>query len=201
MQRYKRALLCWVLCVCGLIMPAAAADPAPNPAASWNLKQLMLELGQVRSAKARFVERKYLSLLKEPLEFSGTLLYAAPGRVEKKTLTPKPESFVVDQDKLIVERDAQRRTLSLQDYPEIWAFVESIRGTLAGDLQTLNRFYKVDLDGGPDEWQLLLQPSERKMQAIVKSIRISGSKSVVHTIEIDEADGDRSVMTVIRDDS
>jgi hypothetical protein len=37
------------------------------------------------------------------------------------------------------------------------------------------------------------------MQAMVREIRISGSKNRIRTIEILEAEGDRSVMTVAED--
>jgi len=105
---------------------------------------------------------------------------------------------VLEKDRLTMENKArnQRRTLVLQDYPVIWAFVESIRSTLAGDLQTLSRFYRIGLEGSDDQWRLLLAPSEPKMQAMVREIRISGSKNRIRTIEILEAEGDRSVMTI-----
>jgi outer membrane lipoprotein-sorting protein len=163
----------------------------------------MLDLGQVKVAKARFVERRYLSMLKEPLQFSGTLTYIAPDRLEKNTLRPKAESMVVDRDRLTVEGDngRQRRVLVLSDHPEIGAFVESIRATLAGDLPTLVRFYKVSLEGGPEEWQLQLEPGDEKMRGMVKSIRIDGSGRSIRGVEILEVDGDRSVMTVFSDAS
>ena len=44
--------------------------------------------------------------------------------------------------------------------------------------------------------RLLAAPSEPKMQAMVREIRISGSKNRIRTIEILEAEGDRSVMTI-----
>ena len=50
--------------------------------------------------EGKFVERKYLAMLTAPLDFSGTLVYTAPGRLEKNTLAPKPERLVLDQDKL-----------------------------------------------------------------------------------------------------
>lgn len=183
--------------ICSSGMTAAQT----NAAADWNVKQLMQSLGQVKSAKSRFVERKYLSILSTPLEFSGTLFYTAPGRLEKHTLLPKPETLILEQDRLTIENPArnQRRTLVLQDYPVIWAFVESIRSTLAGDLQTLNRFYRVMLEGNADQWRLLLTPSEPTMQAMVSEIRISGSRNRINVIEIVEAEGDRSVMTVTED--
>jgi outer membrane lipoprotein-sorting protein len=188
---------------CGVlwVAPSLATGSGENADGKWDLKQLMLDLGQVKVAKARFVERRYLSMLKEPLQFSGTLTYIAPDRLEKNTLRPKAESMVVDRDRLTIEGDngRQRRIVVLPDHPEIWAFVESIRATLAGDLSTLDRFYKVSLEGSPEEWQLLLEPSDQKMREMVKSIRIDGSGRSIRGVEILEADGDRSVMTVFSD--
>ena len=192
----RRLLLALLLAATG-ICPATAAETA----AAWGIEQLMQNLGQVKSARGKFVERKYLAILNAPLESSGTLVYTGPGRLEKYTLLPKPETLVLDQDKLSIEyKDRnQRRTLVLQDYPVIWAFVESIRSTLAGDLQTLNRFYRTSLEGSEDQWRLSLKPAEPKMQTVVKEIHLRGSGNRVRAIEIIEAEGDRSVMTITED--
>jgi len=187
-------LLAWLVAV----VPVLAAD--------WSLEQLMRDLGQVKSSRAQFVERKHLAILNAPLDSSGTLVYTAPGRLEKHTLVPRRESLVLERDRLTLERTAertaenkdriQRRTFALQDQPVIWAFVESIRSTLAGDLATLRRFYQVSLDGGERQWRLTLKPVEPDMQNVVSEIRIGGSRNQVSTIEILEPQGDRSVMTI-----
>jgi outer membrane lipoprotein-sorting protein len=173
----------------------AAAEAAPDV---WSIERLMQRLAAVKTAKATFVERKHLRILDAPLELSGTLLYTAPGHLEKHTLKPKPESLVLDKDTLTHEdrTRSRRRTLRLQEYPAIWAFVESIRSTLAGDLQGLNRFYRVTLAGGETDWRLTLDPSEPDIQRLVKQIRITGTHTSIRTIEIMEAEGDRSVMTI-----
>jgi outer membrane lipoprotein-sorting protein len=172
--------------------------PALAAAESWGVEQLMQRLSQVKSAKATFVERKHMRVLSAPLELTGRLVYTAPGYLEKQTLTPKPETLVLDRDTLTFEDRARnrRRTLRVQQYPVIWAFVESIRSTLAGDLQSLNRFYRVALDGSEAEWRLTLDPREPEIQRMVKQIRIAGSAATIRSIEITEAEGDRSVMTV-----
>ena len=187
------------LLVSVILMPASYAAEATS--ADWGAKELMQGLAQVKSAKGKFVERKYLSILSKPLEFSGTLLYTAPGRLEKRTLLPKPEYLTLTDDQLTIENPAknQVRTLRIQDYPVMGAFVESIRSTLAGDLATLNRYYKVSLEGNPREWRLLLKPTQPAMQAAVSEIRISGKNNWVGSIEVIEAEGDRSVMTVTED--
>ena len=161
----------------------------------------MLELGQVQHAKARFVERRYLKVLKSPLELTGTLAYDAPDRLVKRTLDPQPETLTVEGDRLVIESQARgrSRTLRLEDYPVVWAFVESFRSTLKGDLAALARFYRVALEGGPQRWQLSLTPRDPKMSALIEFIAIGGGGKRISRIEIREAQGDRSVMTVVED--
>src|SRR5262245_16572494 len=195
-----RALVALVLAAgAGCSAPASAAATATPD--GWGIEELMRAMGQVKSSKARFVERKHMGILSSPLELSGTLAYAAPDKLEKHTLSPHRESLVLEGDRLTLE-DGQRnrrRTVQLQDNPVIRAFVESIRSTLAGDLATLNRFYQVGLEGGERYWRLRLKPRDADMQNVVNEIRISGSRDWMDRIEIDETGGDRSIMTITRD--
>ena len=178
-----------------------AAETASE--ASWGLEQLMQSLARVKSSRAKFVERKHLRILNAPLELSGTLAYTAPGHLEKHTLRPKPETLVLDGDTLTVDDKTKnrRRTLTLQQYPVVWALVESMRSTLAGDLASLNRFYRVAFDGSEREWRLTLEPRGLALQRLVSYIRISGSRSSLRQIEVFEAEGDRSVMTITEERS
>jgi hypothetical protein len=173
---------------------------APD-AAAWGIEQLMQELGKVKSASARFVERKHLAILTAPLESSGTLTYIAPDRLEKHTLAPRAESMVLERNQLTLEsaEPKRRRTLRLDDHPVIGVFVESIRSTLAGDLALLRRLYEVALEGDERKWRLVLKPLDPKMAEVVSEIRIGGSRDWIGSIEFHEPGGDRSVMTITRD--
>ena len=178
-----------------------AASTAQADDADWNLEQLMRELGSVRESRAHFVERKYLKLLKVPLEASGLLLYNAPDRLEKYTLAPKPERMVIESGRLVIENIARgsKRVIVLSSYPVLWGFVESVRATLKGDLRALQTFYRVQLSGDRAQWHLSLIPRDAKMQAAVELIRIDGHDQRIHSIEVREAQGDRSVMTIDED--
>lgn len=181
-----------------LCLPALCrAEDTP----AWDSKQLMLGLAQVKEARGKFVERKFLSVLNRPLESSGTLLFQAPAHFEKHTLAPKVESLVLDQGVLTIESKARniKRTLVLQDYPAIWAFVESIRSTLAGDLPMLERFYKIELDGDAAHWKMRLLPIEPKMREMMREIRISGHGNWLDIIETLEPNGDHALMKVVED--
>ncbi|MDW5443342.1 LolA-related protein [Polaromonas sp. SM01] len=186
-----RGLKTW-LAGAGLLL-SLCSTPA---LAAWDIQQLMQGLAQNKSGRASFVEKKYIAVLDAPVESSGELLYTAPDRLEKRTLKPKPESLVIDGGNLTVERGKRRMVLRLQDYPELVAFTESIRGTLAGDTAALKRIYNLDLEGNEERWTLTLRPIETKMLDVVQRIRIGGSRAEVKTIDIEQTDKDRSVMVI-----
>ena len=167
-------------------------------AAEWNAAQLMQDLARQRGGKVAFSEKKYIALLDRPVESSGELIYQPPARLEKRTIKPKAESLVLDGDVLLVERGKQKYTLRLQQYPEIAAIVGSLRNTLAGDLEALEKQYRVDLQGTPERWSLTLLPSDARIAAIVQKIRILGTGDELREIEMLQADGDRSVMQIRR---
>ena len=190
------AAFCLLLTVI-LVSPVRSAEPA----AQWSIEHLMRQLSEVEHSQARFVERKYLKILKAPLELSGTLTYTRPGRLQKRTLKPKPEILTVADDQLTLENPArnERRVLRLQDYPVLWGFIESLRATLGGDIKVLERFYRVELEGGPAKWQLYLAPRDRRMNEVISLIRIDGSQARIETIEVQETRGDRSVTKIVED--
>lgn len=190
-----------LLCLVPAVAHAEVTSSAPASASAWGLPQLMQSLAQVQSTRGKFVEHKYLSVLIAPLDFSGTLSFRAPGHLEKHTLKPKAESLVLDQGVLTIDSQARnvKRTLVLQEYPAVWAFVESIRSTLAGDLPTLERFYKIRLKGDAAKWSMRLLPIDGRTRAVVSEIEISGHGAHVTEIEFFEANGDHSTMTVTED--
>jgi len=178
------------------VLVALALLPAISHAADWDIDQLMHDLAQTRSGRASFVEKKSIAMLDKPVESSGELFYSAPDHLEKRTLKPKAESMTVDGGTLVIERGRQKHRLQLQDYPELAAFIDSIRGTLAGDRKALERNYRLSLDGTAEHWTLQLLPADEKMQAVVKRIRIAGVRDALRSIEITQADGDSSLMLV-----
>jgi hypothetical protein len=54
----------------------------------------------------------------------------------------------------------------------------------------------VALAGGPQAWRLSLTPKQPRMSALISRISIGGSGGRIDTVEIHEAQGDRSIMTV-----
>ncbi|MEP6891443.1 MAG: LolA-related protein [Nitrospirota bacterium] len=164
----------------------------------WNVDQLIENLAKNRQAEVRFEETAFSNLLTRPLKTHGILRFIPPAGLEKHITAPHDERYLVEGDTVLFESKTKgtSRTLSLHDYPALRAFIEAFRSTLANDVGTLKRFYRVTLQGEPRRWVLMLRPLDKSVQELVTSIQFSGEREQVSSIEILAPDGDRSVMLI-----
>jgi hypothetical protein len=176
--------------LCALTLSAQAAQ--------FTVDQLMELLANGMHGTATFTETKYISILDLPVESSGELKFVPPAHLEKRTLRPVVETLVLDGDLLVIERPGQRQVFQLSAYPEVSGMIESLRATLAGDRQALERVYRLSLAGTSNSWTLYLAPLDASLGSLTTHIRIEGVGNEVRTIEILQTDGDRSVMRVHR---
>jgi Outer membrane lipoprotein carrier protein LolA-like len=174
---------------------ATAGSPTEGGPATV-LDRLMNLLAQRKQGHVSFVEKHFLAVLDRPVESSGELLYDAPDRLEKRTLKPKPETVILEHGVITAHRGRHTYVLNLSDYPQIVPLIDSIRATLAGDLSSLERIFKVTLDGDLEHWRLLLVPSDPTVAKTVREIHIEGARDIIRSVEIQQADGDRSLLTI-----
>lgn len=165
-------------------------------AAALGVQELFESLAHAKPARAAFQEKKFVTLLDKPVESSGELVFTPPSRLEKRTTAPRTESVVVDGDLLTLERAGRKQSLKLRENPAIAVLVESIRSTLAGDLRSLTKTYSTALAGDAAQWRLTLRPLDPSLGTLVERLEIGGSHEQVRRVEIFQADGDRSVMTL-----
>lgn len=184
--------------LCAWILAAGSLSLAhADSSAGIELPDLMRMLSEVQEAGGKFTERKYLSILSEPLVLEGSVRYRAPDYMKKEYDDPESESYEVKGQDLTIEfSDGRRRDLSIDDYPLLRAFVESYRATLAGDEETLRRYFSLELRGNMDEWELRLTPRLAQLTDYLDAVIMRGRRSTVYSVETLEAGGDRSVMTV-----
>jgi outer membrane lipoprotein-sorting protein len=185
--------------------PALSARPAvlglallgcgTGRAAAADLDEIMHLLAARRHGEVSFAEQQFVSLLKHPVESSGELVYDAPGRLEKRTLEPHLEILVLDGGVLTLRRGHRSQVLDLKAYPQVLPFVEGIRATLAGDRNALERVFHVEFAGDVGHWTLTLVPRDGDPKTVAQ-VRIDGARAELSKVEIRQADGDRSVMTL-----
>jgi hypothetical protein len=176
--------------LCAVLLSAQLAH------AQADLDRIMSALAKRQHGHVTFVEEKYLAVLDKPVRSSGELFYDAPDRLEKRTLKPKPETLVLQNGIVTADRGRRHYVLDLRQYPQIVPFIESIRATLAGDRAALERVFELTYAGSFDSWTLTLVPRDAKLSRTIRQIDIAGEQDTIHRVEIHEADGDRSVMTI-----
>lgn len=188
----RRAMACLALAAgamaATLCLAAGAAD--------FDVGRLMELLRSQKPGKAVFHETKHIAILERPVESTGELLFTPPDRLEKRSTGLNAERMVVERETVSLERGGRKQVLTLRDNPQVAVFVESIRGTLAGDRASLEKTYRLVLEGDAQSWRLVLTPRDPQLTRVVARIAITGAQAQVRRVEIEQADGDRSVMHV-----
>jgi hypothetical protein len=185
-----RVPLLLALCVLALGLPARPASAADA------LDALLQAIGSKPHAHATFVEHQYLKILDRPLESSGELLFAAPDRLEKRTVAPRPESLKVEDGQLTLERGRHHLNVALASYPQVAPLIEGIRATLAGDRVTLDRLFSIEFTTDGDAWSMRLLPRDADLSRLVRLLRLEGQGGELRQVETLRGDGDRSVMDI-----
>lgn len=165
-------------------------------AQSFDLVRLMQLLSMTPTEEVRYTEKKYSSLLAEPVLSSGTLAFRRPDTVEKNMQLPRNERFIIIGEELVLMRGNSERRLPLSSQPLLSAFAASLRGVLTGDAVLLRRHYQVLLEGEERSWRLELLPLESSTSRYVERILVTGQAGRIAQIEVRESNGDRSVMQV-----
>jgi hypothetical protein len=184
-----------------LALPALLWLPSAARATPADLPSLLKLIGGKPERRAQFVERRHSTLTRTPLESRGRLLFRAPDRLEKQTLSPVRETVRIEGGAVTIEGlpvrgVPDRRSLQLADIPLLAALVESLRATLAGDLPRLQRHYSPSLSVAADGWTLTLTPIDPALREAVTRVLLRGRADAVSLVEIHEAGGDRTEIAI-----
>jgi outer membrane lipoprotein-sorting protein len=190
LQSLSRGFLAALIALCPLSgVNAAYAD-------NFDIARLMQLLSRAPESEMTYTEKKYSSLLVEPVVSSGTLAYRRPDTVEKNMTAPRKERFRIAGEELIMVRNGAEKRFPLSSQPLLSAFAASLRGVLAGDATLLRMHYRLALEGEEQAWRLELVPLDEDITRYVERILVSGRKGRIEQIEVRESSGDHSVLQV-----
>jgi outer membrane lipoprotein-sorting protein len=178
------------------VAAAAALAPPASHAQGFDLGALTALLGRVTSGEATFVETRRIEMLDRTLQSSGRLSFRAPDSFVRETLKPRHEKLAVDGNTLTMSLGERSRTMQLDATPEAAVIVEAIRGTLTGNRATLERLFETTVSGDAGAWSLKLVPRDLRLRGQVSMVQVSGRDEVAREVQVQLADGDRSVMTI-----
>ena len=157
-------------------------------------RALMKSLATVQDSRVAYTEIKSLSILQETVRQTGVLSYMAPDTVIREVLEPENETYTIQENTLVTERAGKLETTDLATVPLLAAFVESFRGTLSGNAESLQEYYLVEFSQDGPGWRMQLQPRSRSLARFVEVIIFAGQGAQIDRIVIREANGDQSDM-------
>jgi len=169
---------------------------APRAAAALTLDALMRQMAAVTERHGAFVETKEMALLNGPLVRRGTLDYTRPDRLSMKVDSPYFERVDVTGDQVTLERRTGVTHVALASQPQLAAWIDSLRATLAGDGAALERHFEVRVDGSEADWRLSLLPRDAALRAVIERVDVTGRGAEVTRFAIDEAKGDRTRIVI-----
>ena len=156
----------------------------------------MAHLAQAPERRASFVEDKTFTALTTPLHAEGRMAFRKPDHLEMTTTAPQPESFHVDGDQIVIDAgNDPPRVLELGSQPGLRALIDTIRGTLSGNIALLRQEYDVSGTGTLADWHIVLHPRDPALAKMVKEVRLSGGGDL-RVIETVSPNGDTDTLTV-----
>lgn len=176
-------------CVLALLLCVAAPM-----AGAFSLAELQAQLQSTRVVRGDFTQQKFLRSLAQPLTSRGSFTLA-PGRgLLWRVRSPLVQDLRITAHG-IARLDGQGRWQTVPQHSGGSRESRLFLAVLAGDTDGLQQHFNLTLAGQPHDWELTLTPRAALLRQIFQRIRISGG-ALVHSIELFETQGDRSVMSM-----
>ena len=158
------------------------------------LELLMQDMTAVKHRTVQYKEEKQMELLGAPLFSEGTLEYLAPDKLVRTVIKPSRVRYIIDRKQVTIEKAGKSRTRNLDQLPLVKSFVESFRAILAGDLISLQKYYEIAFSGNRNQWEISLQPKDKKLAAYVDRLRVSGAGDKIMLYIVEDSNGDLTRM-------
>lgn len=176
----------------------AGTPPTATPSGGEALAvDILHRIGLVSQRENHFTETRQLHALRAPLHSEGQLRFIPPDYVEKLTLTPVQDSFIMQGDAVRLQHgQSPERTVSLHVSPALQVMAATIRGPLQGDVALLQRYYTLSATGDAGRWTLTLTPRTAETAHIIRLVQIEGRHNTLDSTHLVQANGDVTDTTI-----
>jgi hypothetical protein len=174
------------------VLALGADSPPPGAGANLSLDDLLGHMATTHGVVAEFREIKTLKLLDAPLETRGTIYFAPPDRFARITREPVETRLVLDGGRMRFQDAAGGSDFDFSSNPVARSFADNMIVLWRGDRAALEEIYRLEFHSEGASWQLGLAPRHAPLDKFLRSITLRGDGSVMHEMEVIEADGDRT---------
>jgi hypothetical protein len=184
-----------IACIIGASPVAAQRAPAGTSADSGQQQRLLLKrFASLSGLFAKYREERHISLLVKPLISLGEVYFQPPGQLARYNQTPEKERVIIRGSKLSMSDSSGSREMDLSAQPVLRLVIETFLRVLSGDLDALNRVYRIRFTGeAAGQWRMVLEPRVPILSRLIRHVFLEGNQLIVSQMEITETNGDRTV--------
>ena len=187
----------WLVALLFAAAPALGADTVfSHPATTADLAKLTRPTAQslekARAVRGKFVQRRYLADLAQPLQSSGRFLFAREAGIEWHTELPFDSQFLLAESG-ITQRDEGGVTLSIKaaEQPALAVVSRVFFALFALDLNALSHDFELYGETRGTGWVLGLKPRAEALGSVFRQAVVSGGATVERVV-LEDGNGDRS---------
>lgn len=176
---------------------AWAGMAAAQPISVAGLQRLLQEAPK---RELRFHETRESPWLSAPIESSGSMKSSAT-MLEKNVEQPRRETWriLADRMQLIAPGATTVKQLMFGDAPAVAALANALRQVMAGDLQALDKNFRLVSGGDERLWTLQLTPRRQDIARSLKQLDLQGTGALLQVIVILESQGERTTTRLIHE--
>ena len=162
------------------------------------LAAVMQRMQPQTAVRSTYEETRYLELMQEPWQTSGFMYAMAPDVLVKDQQTPAREIMGARGDEMLYYdpvNDVRHRGLMASDDP-LSLNVAAFKAMVTGDLQLLEKMYRIVFAANPEQWTLTLTNHEDN-DIMIKVIITGPAGQQANKITVFQPDGDRSEFILV----
>ncbi|WP_299019760.1 outer membrane lipoprotein carrier protein LolA [uncultured Photobacterium sp.] len=193
--RFARLKLYVAACVLGFSsFIAGGFSPAVN---AITLPQLQQQLSTQTLVRGDFEQVRKMEMFSAPLKSEGQFLLAQEQGLHWQQTQPFPVSLILTQNKLSQQfGDSKPQVVAAEQNPMVFYFSHVFLSLFKGDTSQLNEQFDIKLldSGSEDKWLLVLTPKSAPLNAVFKTIRLTGDR-FIEQLTLTEVRGDVTDIT------
>jgi outer membrane lipoprotein-sorting protein len=183
MQR-RSLLVLLALAPLALATPVAAQAPTAD--------SVLARFARIEGLTLRFHEVKQIALLSSPIVTDGTIAYARPGRLARRSGTT---AVLIDGTSLRMSEAGRVQRIDLASQPIVRSFIDSFVQLLAGDRAGLERGYTLAFATDATGWTLTLRPRAAPLTEFLRDVVFRGHGDDLISMTMTEVSGDVTTTT------
>lgn len=176
-----------LLAVSAALLPIAAWAETPT------LEDISQQLNISEDLRGEFVQRKYLSILPNPLQSRGNFAFHPGSGLLWETRQPLQSKLTFSAQGISQEQNGQITWLARADQPGVAVIGQIMTAILTRDWETLKEYFTLEAssDSNLSHWQLVLTPTQSTLAMVIQRIALSGDQHLRQMI-LFEHNGDRT---------